>query len=54
MGLILDINRIVERITLETQEKAAKLKGKENRTFRQILEEELEKNKRELQNCLQK
>lgn len=42
MGLILNINNIVDKITLETQEKAAKLTGKENKTFRQILEEELE------------
>jgi len=43
MGLILNINNIVDKITLETQEKAAKLTGKENKTFREILEEELEK-----------
>ena len=43
MGLILDINKIVDNITLETQEKAAELTGNDNKTFREILENELEK-----------
>lgn len=46
MEVIFNINKLVDKITLETQEKAARLKGAENKTFRQILDEELEKIKK--------
>ncbi|WP_297429796.1 hypothetical protein [Clostridium sp.] len=43
MGLILDIVKAVDIITSATQEKGAYLTGKDNRTFRNILNEELKK-----------
>ncbi|MFT8352354.1 hypothetical protein [Clostridium saccharoperbutylacetonicum] len=46
MWPILNINKIVDKITFDTQEKAANLRGKENKTIKQILDEELEKNKK--------